>query len=121
MATKGASNRYGRSRGSRSNGSTGFEWARDFNKKTLKDHFNRHGKDMGCDSEESYRSKAVNFANYIDKKNCETFVDKHGSTYKYNKATNTFAIITKDGYVVTYYKPKRGHKYYKDEKRSKKK
>ncbi len=40
-------------------------------------------------------------------------IDENWSTYKYNKKTNEFAIITKDGYVVTYYKPTGGFMYYK--------
>lgn len=39
--------------------------------------------------------------------------------YKYNTKTNTLAIITKDGYVITYFKPTAGYKYYKEEKRRK--
>ena len=42
MATKGPSNRYGNSRGGRQGHKTvqtGFAWAKDFNKKTLLDHF----------------------------------------------------------------------------------
>ena len=47
------------------------------------------------------------------------FTDEKGSTHKYNKKTNEYAIITKDGYVVTYYKPTNGYKYYKDQKKMK--
>ena len=38
---------------------------------------------------------------------------KTKATYKYNKATNEFAIVTRNGYVVTYYKPSKGYAYYK--------
>lgn len=41
----------------------------------------------------------------------------YGSTYKYNTQTNALAIVTKDGYVVTYFKPTAGYEYYKAEKR----
>lgn len=117
MATKGASNRYGNSNGSANAGISArhinYQWAKDFSRNTLNGHFNNHGKSMGFDSKESYKQHAIKFANTIDKKNCKSFVDKNGSTYKYNKKTNEFAIITKDGYVVTYYKPRGGYKYYK--------
>ena len=46
-------------------------------------------------------------------------IDKKGSTHKYNKKTNEYAVITKDGYVVTYYKPATGYKYYIDQKKKK--
>ena len=118
MATKGASNRYGNTRGSNGNNNTtkksNYQWARDFNKKSLDKHYDDHGKVMGFDSKESYKQHAIKFANTIDKKNCETFVDKKtGATYKYNKKTNEFAIITKDGYITTYFKPREGYNYYK--------
>ena len=120
MSTKGPSNHYGGARdgkqGKRTQ-HTGYAWAKDFNKSTLTDHFNRHGGQMGCSSKESYAAHAVRFANIVDRTNCVSFVDKKGSTYKYNKKTNTFAIITKDGYVVTYFKPAAGYKYYQNQKK----
>ena len=123
MSTKGASNRYGNANGGR-NGSptshTGFAWAKSFNKSTLADHFRRHGEQMGCPTKDSYNAHAVSFSNTVDRKNCVSFIDKHGSTYKYNKKTNTLAIITKDGIVITYFKPANGYKYYLSEKEHKK-
>ncbi len=120
MATKGASNRYGNSNGSKGaglpTGSIKYQWAKDFSRNTLNGHFNNHGKSMGFDSKESYKQHAIKFANTVDRKNCESFFDENWSTYKYNKKTNEFAIITKDGYVVTYYKPTGGYKYYKGQK-----
>lgn len=120
MATKGASNRYGNSKGAKNGGipteHINYQWAKDFNKNTLNGHFDNHGKSMGFDSEESYKQHAIKFANTIDRKNCTSFVDKNGSTYKCNKKTNEFAIVTKDGYVVTYYKPSGGYEYYKEQR-----
>lgn len=94
-----------------------YAWAKDFNSRTLQDHFKRHGAQMNCNSKESYAAHSVKFANYVDKINCISFVDKKGSTYKYNIKTNTLAIITKKGYVITYFKPTAGYNYYKVEKR----
>lgn len=124
MSTKGASNRYGNTRngrrGKRSK-AIAYAWAKDFNSKTLNIHFYNHGVQMGCDSKESYAAHAVSFANTVDRKNCISFVTKDLSTYKYNKKTNTLAVITNDGYVITYFHPKKGYEYYKTEKRSKEK
>ena len=123
MATKGASNHYGNSRGGSQGhmtSHTGFAWAKDFNKNTLAKHFRDHGKQMGADTKESYASHAVKFANTVDRENCVSFIDSKGSTYKYNKVTNEFAIITKKGYVVTYYKPEDGYDYYLSQKKEKK-
>ena len=119
MATKGASNRYTtgkRSSTGKSISHINFKWAKDFNKKSLDKHFDWHGKSMGFGSKESYKQHAIKFANTIDKKNCVSFIDgKTGATYKYNKSSNEFAIITKNGYVATYYKPKEGYNYYKEQ------
>lgn len=122
MATKGASNRYGNSRGSslgHITEHTGFAWAKGFNKTTLTDHYQRHGSQVQSDSEESYIAHSVKFANTVDRNNCVSFIDERGSTYKYNKKTNEFVIITKKGVVVTYYKPEKGYKYYMDQKKMK--
>ena len=122
MSTKGASNHYGGTRNGRQGKPTphiGYAWARDFNSRTLQDHFNRHGEQMGCSTKESYAAHAVSFANRVDRTNCVSFVDRRGSTYKYNIKTNTLAIVTKDGYVVTYFKPSAGYDYYKAEKKRK--
>lgn len=122
MSTKGASNHYGGSKNGRQGKPTqhtGFAWAKDFNSNTLSDHFNRHGDQMGCKTKESYAASAVKFANKVDRKNCVSFVDKRGSTYKYNKKTNTLVIVKKDGYVITYFKPAKGYDYYLSEKKGK--
>ena len=117
MASKGPSNRYqtgSRSSNGKTISHTNFEWARDFNKKSLNKHFDDHAKSMGFTSKESYKQHAIKFANTIDKKNNVSFIDsKTGATYKYSKTSSEFAIITKDGYVSTYFKPKDGYSYYK--------
>ena len=48
------------------------------------------------------------FANTVDRKNFKSVKDYHGSTYKYDPRNGSYAIITKDGYVTTYFKPKKG-------------
>ena len=116
MATKGASNWYGNARGSRQGHPTqhtALAWAKAFNRSTLDDHFQRHGEQMGCPTKESYNANAVKFANTVDRKNNVSFVARNGTTYKFNKVDGTFAIITKRGVVITYFKPKDGYDYYK--------
>lgn len=123
MATKGASNRYGNSRGSNGQGEPTkhirYEWARDFNKKTLKRHLSDHGKQFGFTTVEEYGAHAVKFANIVDRVNNKSFYDKNFSTYKYNLKTNEFAIIDKKGYVITYFKPTDGYQYYLNQKKLK--
>lgn len=123
MPTKGASNRYGNSRGGRQGHPTehtNFPWAKDFNKNTITHHFDEHGSEVGAPTKTSYISKAVSFANKVDRKNNVSFVDKNGSTYKYSKSTGEFAIINKKGFVITYFKPKDGYNYYLKQKKEKK-
>ena len=49
------------------------------------------------------------------------FVDKKGSTFKYNIKTNEFAIISKNGIVITYFCPQDEYKYYLNQKKRKEK
>ncbi|MBP5490321.1 MAG: hypothetical protein J6Y10_06955 [Lachnospiraceae bacterium] len=122
MSNKGASNRYGNTRNGRQGhptSHTGFAWARGFNNTTAQDHFNRHGSQVGAPTLSSYVAKAVSYANTVNRKDVESFVDSRGSTYKYNKVTNEFAVITRSGVVVTYYKPADGRAYYLAQKKEK--
>lgn len=122
--TKGPSNRYGNTRGSRGIGKPSehinFAWAREFDKSTLDYHSLKHKSNFGTSNKNEYSAKAISFANTVDRKNCISFVDKYGNTYKYNKKTNEFAIIRKSGIVKTYFKPDRGINYYLDLKKERK-
>ena len=70
MATKGASNRYGNTKGSKHQGKatdfTQFPWAKAFNRGGLTRHFEEHGAEFGCNTKEEYAAKAVAFANTVD-------------------------------------------------------
>lgn len=115
MATKGPSNHYGNARGGRQGHPTkhtGFAWAKGFNRATLDSHFCRHGSQVNCPTRDSYEAHSVKFANTVDRKNNVSFIDKKGSTYKFNKKTGEFCIVTKKGVVVTYFIPKEGYDYY---------
>lgn len=123
MPTKGASNRYDNTRGSRrqkqSSKNIRYAWAKDFNKKTLNQHFSDHGKQFEFTIIGEYVAHAVKFANMIDRVNNKVFIDKNDSTYKYNVKTNEFAIIDKKSYVITYYMPTDGYQYYLNQKKMK--
>ncbi len=115
MSTKGASNHYGNAKHGKQGHRTvhtGFAWAKGFNKTTLIDHANRHGQVYGS---VGYVAKAVTFANRVDRENHLSYVRKDGTTVKYSKKTNEFAVIDKNGIVKTYFKPENGiKKYLKD-------
>jgi len=122
MATKGASFRYGNTKGSNHQGKatehTQFSWAKAFNRGGLTRHFESHGAEFGCKTKEEYAAKAVNFANAIDRENCKSVVDYKKTTYKYNPKINVLVEVTKDGYIISYrhygkefwYKNKRGER-----------
>lgn len=120
MATKGASNHYGNSRHGKQGHiteHTGFAWAKDFNKHTLTDHANRHGR---MDGIARYVANAITFANRVDRINHLSYIRKDGTTVKYSKTTNEFAVINKHGVVQTYFKPANGiKKYLKDKEEHK--
>lgn len=118
MATKGQSNQYGNSRGTPTN-HINYKYAKDFNRNTIARHFSEHGKEVGATSKWDYIAKAIKFANSIDRKKNESFIDEHGSTYKYQEQTNRFAIIDKNGIIITYFKPKDGRNYYENQKKLK--
>ena len=106
MATKGASNRYGNTKGSNHQGKPSkdinYAQAKDFNRGGLDKHFKDHGKEFGCKTKEEYAYKALKFANTVDRDNCKSVVDKRGTTYKYNSKINVLVEVTKDGYIISY-------------------
>lgn len=120
MPTKGASYRYGNTKGSNHKGRAtkhiSYAWARDFNKNGLDKHFIKHGHEFNAYNEIEYSAKAVHFANTVDRENYKSVVDYKKTTYKYDPRDGRLAIITKDGYVVSYshtggkfwYEPKKG-------------
>ena len=121
MATKGASNHYGNSRGgkqSKQAKNISYAWAKAFNKAKKEEHTKKHASNVKVQNNQTYAAKAIRFANTVDKKNVQSFIyAKSQATCKYNVVTNEFAIITKDGYVVTYFKPGDGYQYYKEQER----
>lgn len=115
MTSKSASNRYSNTKYSKSGFPTpniGYRWAKAFNKRTLKDHFKRHKDDFGVSTAKEYEAHAVRFANTINREKYVSKVLKNGLTAKYDLETGRFAKITKQGYVITYFKPKDGYEYY---------
>lgn len=127
MATKGASNHYGNARGGRQGhitAHTGFAWAKDFNKHSLKLHIDEHMKTMGLSSTADYVAHAVKFANFVDRENHVSYVRPNGQTVKFSKKTGELVIVDKRGYVTTYFKPyssvERAYIYYLEDRRKKK-
>lgn len=122
MSTKGPSRRYGNTRGAHHRGEIsediGYPWAKDFNKWTLTGHFKKHAKELGNQSPAELASKAVHFANEIDRIHYRSVIDKYGTTYKYDPRDGRLVIVSKEGYVITYYTVRKSFTY-KDKKGNK--
>ncbi len=106
MATKGQSNQYDNTKGGAPHRATrhiNYKYAKEFNKATLKNHFDNHHKEFHVKSEKDYERKAIRFANKIDYRNCKSVVDKDGTTYKYNIKTREYVMVTKTGIIETYH------------------
>ncbi len=76
----------------------------------LVSHFAKHGPKMGFKSVDEYLGGARNLIN--QNQGVAKFVRQNGDTLYYNRATNEFAVMSQDGYLRTYFKPKQGAKYW---------
>jgi hypothetical protein len=103
MPTKGKSNLYGRGKRGQSNEHISYKYSKLFLQKGYNDHYEKHGqREMGLSSDQ-YRSRAISFANKVDRQNHLSFVNNVGLTVKFSKKTNEFAMITEEGNVATYF------------------
>ena len=80
------------------------------NKKLLNQHYEKHGKDMGFANAQEYETAAaavVANPNALHKEEKED-----GDDIYYLEETNEFVVVSKDGYLRTYFLPDSGIKYY---------
>lgn len=80
------------------------------NDNLLSQHYDKHGKDMGFDSKESYEAAAsdvINNPNALHKTEKED-----GDEVYYVEETNEFVVLSTDGYIRTYFLPDKGITYY---------
>ncbi len=80
------------------------------NNKLLQQHYDKHGKGMGFASAVEYEKAAaavVSNSKALHKKEAED-----GDDIYYIKDTNEFVVVSKDGYIRTYFKPDDGINYY---------
>ncbi len=81
------------------------------NQKLLKEHFEKHGKpEMGFKSAEDYEKAASDVINNPDALH-KTEKDDGDFVY-YVVASNEFVVLSKDGYIRTYFNPSGGKAYY---------
>lgn len=80
-------------------------------KKLLDSHYDKHKGEFGNISKDEYLKKANDLINSTGD-DVLTKVRKNGDTLYYNKATNEFAVKTKDGFLRTFFKPSDGFEYF---------
>lgn len=82
-----------------------------FRTKKLRDqHYEKHGIEMGFASADDYRKAASDVVNDPDALHKTEKED--GDDVYYLEDTNDFVIVSKDGYLRTYFRPDKGKAYY---------
>ena len=82
-----------------------------FRSKKLKtQHYEKHGIEMGFKSADEYEAAASKVPNHPDVLHKTEKED--GDDVYYLEETNEFVVISKDGYIRTYFLPSAGKKYY---------
>ena len=80
------------------------------NENLLKSHYYKHGLDMGYTSMEEYEQGANDVIN--DSKTLHKTEKEDGDDVYYLESTNEFVVVSRDGYIRTYFKPDAGKSYY---------
>ncbi|MCR4617353.1 MAG: hypothetical protein K5669_04090 [Lachnospiraceae bacterium] len=80
------------------------------NSKLLKQHYEKHGIEMGFDSEEAYEKAASDVINNPDALHKVEAED--GDDVYYVEDTNEFVVLSTDGYIRTYFNPNGGKAYF---------
>ena len=80
------------------------------NEKLLNNHYEDHKAEFGNISKETYLEKAQILINSSEG-NLTKFRD-NGDILYYNPTTNEFAVLSKDGIIRTYFKPREGMDYW---------
>ena len=80
------------------------------NEKLLNDHYEKHGKEMGFDSAESYEAAASEVINHPD--SLHRIEEEDGDDVYYLEENNGFVIVSIDGYIRTFFYPEDGLDYF---------
>ena len=80
------------------------------NARLLTEHFEKHGVYMGFSTEEEYEKAASDVAN--DPEALHKLEKEDGDDVYYKEETNEFVVISKDGFIRTYFCPDSGKKYF---------
>ena len=80
------------------------------NESLLREHFDKHGKEMGFTDAKAYeQAAAAVFTNPLSLHKVEA--EDNDDVY-YLESTNEFVIVSTDGYIRTYFKPDKGKVYF---------
>lgn len=83
-------------------------------KKLLEQHFEKHGGEFGDDfGYKTAREYEQGASDVINNDEALNKTEKDDGDYVYYiEATNEFVVLSKDGYIRTYFRPDQGKKYY---------
>ena len=76
----------------------------------LEQHYDKHGIEMGFESKEDYEKAASDVVN--NKNALHKIESEDGDDVYYIEDTNEFVIVSKDGYIRTYFNPGAGIDYF---------
>ncbi len=80
------------------------------NDRLLTEHFEKHGIEMGFSSKEEYQKAASDVIN--DPESLHKLEKDDGDDVYYKVETNEFVVLSKDGYIRTYFCPDSGQAYF---------
>lgn len=80
------------------------------NEKLLKEHYEKHGIEMGFDSIESYEAAANEIINHPD--TLHKIEKEDGDDVYYLEENNGFVVVSVDGYIRTFFYPSDGLDYF---------
>ncbi|MBR6472675.1 MAG: hypothetical protein IKS99_02960 [Firmicutes bacterium] len=80
------------------------------NDRLLQEHFDKHGREMGFTSAEDYQKAASDVAN--NPNSLHKLEKEDNDDVYYLEETNEFVVVSRDGYIRTYFCPDSGKKYF---------
>lgn len=80
------------------------------NEERLKEHYEKHGIEMGFATPAEYEAAATAVVNSPDA--LHKLEKEDGDDVYYIESTNEFVIVSTDGYIRTYYHPTNGKEYF---------
>lgn len=70
------------------------------------DHFQRHGSEFGASSEDEYERMAREYLNAEASISVLDYIRRgNGDIIRYNRVSQAFAVMRKDGIIRTFFKP----------------